>query len=173
MKNFCWCKEGLDLISGSRDGKKLTDVQIHKLGKTRHFQSALGMARQLEFAIFDMHIHYKKSTSIEDVQNELDAIRKSLNLMQTPKYNKFQNGFSHIFAGGYAAGYYSYKWAEILSSDVFSRFENEGILNSQVGSELLDNIISKGSARNAMNNFVAFMGRKPSEEALLRHNGIK
>ena len=173
MENFCWCKEGLDLMSGSRDGKKLTDAQIQKLGNTRHFQSALGMVRQLEFAIFDMNIHYKKSISVEDVQNELDAIRKSLNLMQTPKYNKFQNGFSHIFAGGYAAGYYSYKWAEILSSDVFSRFENEGILNSQVGSELLDNIISKGSARNAMDNFVAFMGRKPSEEALLRHSGIK
>ena len=173
MENFCWCKEGLDLMSGSRDGKKLTDEQIQKLGGTRHFQSALGMVRQLEFAIFDMNIHHKKSTTVGQVQAELDAIRNSLNLMQTPSYNKFQNGFSHIFAGGYAAGYYSYKWAEILSSDVFSRFEDEGILNSQVGSELLENIISKGSSRDAMDNFVAFMSRKPSEEALLRHCGIR
>ena len=172
MENFCWCKEGLNLMSGSRGGKKLTDEQIKKLGGTRHFQSALGMARQLEFAIFDMNIHHKKCVSVEGVQAELDAIRSSLNLMQTPSYNKFQNGFSHIFAGGYAAGYYSYKWAEILSSDVFSRFENEGILNSEVGQDLLEHIISKGSARDAMDNFVAFMGRKPSEEALLRHSGI-
>lgn len=172
MENFCWCKEGLNLMSGSRDGKKLTDEQIKKLGGTRHFQSALGMARQLELAIFDMNIHHKKGVSVEGVQAELDAIRSSLNLMQTPSYNKFQNGFSHIFAGGYAAGYYSYKWAEILSSDVFSRFENEGILNSEVGQDLLEHIISKGSARDAMDNFVAFMGRKPSEEALLRHSGI-
>ncbi|MGQ4001476.1 M3 family metallopeptidase [Francisellaceae bacterium CB299] len=173
MENFCWCKEGLNLMSGSRDGKKLTDEQIQKLSGTRHFQSALGMARQLEFAIFDMNIHHKKCVSVEGVQAELDAIRSNLNLMQTPSYNKFQNGFSHIFAGGYAAGYYSYKWAEILSSDVFSRFEDEGILNSEVGQDLLENIISKGSARDAMDNFVAFMGRKPSEEALLRHSGIK
>ncbi|MGQ4005611.1 M3 family metallopeptidase [Francisellaceae bacterium CB300] len=173
MENFCWCKEGLNLMSGSRDGKKLTDEQIKKLSGTRHFQSALGMARQLEFAIFDMNIHHKKCVSVEGVQAELDAIRSNLNLMQTPSYNKFQNGFSHIFAGGYAAGYYSYKWAEILSSDVFSRFEDEGILSSEVGEELLKNIISKGSARDAMDNFVAFMGRKPSEEALLRHSGIK
>ncbi|MGQ4003691.1 M3 family metallopeptidase [Francisellaceae bacterium CB52] len=173
MENFCWCKEGLNLMSGSRDGKKLTDEQIQKLSGTRHFQSALGMARQLEFAIFDMNIHHKKCVSVEGVQAELDAIRSNLNLMQTPSYNKFQNGFSHIFAGGYAAGYYSYKWAEILSSDVFSRFEDEGILNSEVGQDLLENIISKGSARDAMDNFVAFMGRKPSEEALLRHSGIR
>jgi oligopeptidase A len=173
MENFCWCKEGLNLMSGSRDGKKLTDEQIKKLSGTRHFQSALGMARQLEFAIFDMNIHHKKCVSVEGVQAELDAIRSNLNLMQTPSYNKFQNGFSHIFAGGYAAGYYSYKWAEILSSDVFSRFEDEGILNSEVGQDLLENIISKGSARDAMDNFVAFMGRKPSEEALLRHSGIR
>jgi oligopeptidase A len=172
MENFCWCKEGLNLMSGSRGGKKLTDEQIKKLGGTRHFQSALGMARQLEFAIFDMNIHHKKCVSVQGIQAELDAIRSNLNLMKTPEYNKFQNGFSHIFAGGYAAGYYSYKWAEILSSDVFSRFENEGILNSKVGQDLLEHIISKGSARDAMDNFVAFMGRKPSEEALLRHSGI-
>ena len=172
MENFCWCRKGLDLISGSRDGKKLTDAQIQNLGGTRHFQSALGMIRQLEFAIFDMNIHHNKIISVHDVQAELDTIRNNLNLMRIPNYNKFQNGFSHIFAGGYAAGYYSYKWAEILSSDVFSRFEDEGILNSQVGSELLESIISKGSARDAMDNFVAFMGRKPSEKALLRHCGI-
>jgi len=173
MENFCWCKEGLDLISGSRDGKTLTDEQIKKLSGTRHFQSALGMIRQLEFAIFDMNIHHNKSISIKQVQHELDIIRSNLNIMEIPSYNKFQNSFSHIFAGGYAAGYYSYKWAEILSSDVFSRFEDEGVLNSQVGNKLLEEIISKGSSRDAMDNFVAFMGRKPNEEALLRHSGIK
>ncbi|MEY8674119.1 M3 family metallopeptidase [Francisella philomiragia] len=172
MENFCWCEEGLALISRSRDGKALSNKQIDKLVGTRHFQSALMMVRQLEFAIFDMNIHYKKLTTATEVQNELDSIRERVNLLKTPSYNRFQNGFSHIFAGGYAAGYYSYKWAEILSSDVFSRFENEGILSNKVGNDLLENIISKGSSRDAMDNFVAFMGRKPNEEALLRHSGI-
>ncbi|GMN89529.1 M3 family metallopeptidase [Francisella sciaenopsi] len=172
MENFCWCEEGLALISGSRDGKALSEKQIDKLVGTRHFQSALMMVRQLEFGIFDMNIHYKKLTTATEVQNELDSIREKVSLLKTPSYNRFQNGFSHIFAGGYAAGYYSYKWAEILSSDVFSRFENEGILSNEVGNDLLENIISKGSSRDAMDNFVAFMGRKPNEEALLRHSGI-
>lgn len=172
MENFCWCEEGLAIISGSRDGKVLSDKQIDKLVGTRHFQSALMMVRQLEFGIFDMNIHYKKLTTATEVQNELDNIREKVSLLKTPSYNRFQNGFSHIFAGGYAAGYYSYKWAEILSSDVFSRFENEGILSNEAGNDLLENIISKGSSRDAMDNFVAFMGRKPNEEALLRHSGI-
>ncbi|MEY8766658.1 MULTISPECIES: M3 family metallopeptidase [Francisella] len=172
MENFCWCEEGLALISGSRDDKALSDKQIDKLVGTRHFQSALMMVRQLEFAIFDMNIHYKKLITVAKVQDELDSIREKVSLLKTPSYNRFQNGFSHIFAGGYAAGYYSYKWAEILSSDVFSRFENEGILSNEVGNDLLENIISKGSSRDAMDNFVAFMGRKPNEEALLRHSGI-
>ncbi|MED7788759.1 M3 family metallopeptidase [Francisella sp. 19X1-34] len=172
MENFCWSEEGLELMSGSRDGKALTKKQIDKLVGTREFHAALMMVRQLEFAIFDMNIHYKKLTTVADIQDELDSVREKINLMKTPSYNKFQNGFSHIFAGGYAAGYYSYKWAEILSSDVFSRFEQEGILSDKVGQDLLENIISKGSSRDAMDNFVAFMGRKPSEEALLRHSGI-
>lgn len=172
MENFCWSKEGLELISGSRNGKALTKTQIDKLVGTRHFHSALMMVRQLEFGVFDMNIHSKKLDNVYDVQQELDNVRAKINLMKVPSYNKFQNGFSHIFAGGYAAGYYSYKWAEILSSDVFSRFEQEGILNSKVGQDLLDNIISKGSSRDAMDNFVAFMDRKPDEKALLRHSGI-
>ncbi|MDE5014434.1 M3 family metallopeptidase, partial [Francisella tularensis subsp. holarctica] len=94
--------------------------------------------------------HYKKLTSATEVQKELDSIRENINLIKTPSYNKFQNGFSHIFAGGSAAGYYSYKWAEILSSDVFSRFEQDGILSHKVGNELLENIISQGSSRDAM-----------------------
>jgi oligopeptidase A len=159
-------------MSGSRDGKALTKKQIDKLVGTREFHAALMMVRQLEFAIFDLNIHYKKLTTVADTQDELDSVREKINLIKTPSYNKFQNGFSHIFAGGYAAGYYSYKWAEILSSDVFSRFEQEGILSEQVGQDLLENIISKGSSRDAMDNFVAFMGRKPNEEALLRHSGI-
>lgn len=172
MENFCWCEEGLALISGSRNGKTLSNKQIDKLVGTRHFHSALTMVRQLEFGIFDMNIHHKKLTTAAEVQKELDNIRAKINLLRVPNYNRFQNGFSHIFAGGYAAGYYSYKWAKILSSDVFSRFEQEGILSNKVGNDLLENIISKGSSRDAMDNFVAFMGRKPNEEALLRHNGI-
>ncbi|WP_150466688.1 M3 family metallopeptidase [Francisella sp. SYW-9] len=173
MENFCWSEEGLELMSGSRDGKELTKKQIYKLVGTREFHAALMMIRQLEFAIFDMNIHYKKLTTVADIQSELDSVREKINLIKTPSYNKFQNGFSHIFAGGYAAGYYSYKWAEILSSDVFSRFEQEGVLSDKVGQDLLQNIISKGSSRDAMDNFVAFRGRKPSEEALLRHSGIR
>ncbi|MFC4892516.1 M3 family metallopeptidase [Pseudofrancisella aestuarii] len=173
MENFCWCKEGIELISGARDGSKLTKEQLDKLVGARHFHSALMMVRQLEFGVFDMNIHRKKITSVDDVQKELDTVRAEIGLLKPPVYNKFQNGFTHVFAGGYAAGYYSYKWAEILSSDVFSRFEEEGVFSQQVGQELLDNIISKGSSRDAMDNFVAFMGRKPSEEALLRHSGIR
>lgn len=173
MENFCWSEEGLELISGSHDGNSLTKKQIDKLVGTREFHAALMMVRQLEFAIFDMNIHYKKLTTVADVQSGLDSVREKINLIKTPSYNKFQNGFSHIFAGGYAAGYYSYKWAEILSSDVFSRFEQEGILSDKVGQDLFENIISKGSSRDAMDNFVAFMGRKPNEEALLRHSGIR
>ncbi|MFV9967532.1 MAG: M3 family metallopeptidase [Francisella endosymbiont of Hyalomma asiaticum] len=172
MENFCWCEEGLALISGSRNGKTLNNKQIYKLVGTRHFHSALTMVRQLEFCIFDMNIHHKKLTTAAEVQKELDNIRAKINLLRVPNYNRFQNGFTHIFAGGYAAGYYSYKWAKILSSDVFSRFEQEGILSNKVGNDLLENIISKGSSRDAMDNFIAFMGRKPNEEALLRHNGI-
>lgn len=172
MENFCWSEEGLVLMSGSRDGKALTKKQIGKLVGTREFHAALMMVRQLEFAMFDMNIHYKKLTTVTDIQSELNSVREKIILIKTPSYNKFQNGFSHIFAGGYAAGYYSYKWAEILSSDVFSRFEQEGILSDKVGQDLLQNIISKGSSRDAMDNFVAFMGRKPDEEALLRHSGI-
>ena len=173
MENFCWCEEGLELISGTRSGTKLNQEQLNKLVGTRHFQSALAMVRQLEFSIFDMNIHAKKITNVIDVQKELDEVRAKINLSKTPEYNKFQNGFAHIFAGGYAAGYYSYKWAEILSSDVFSRFENEGVFSAKVGAELLDNIIAKGSSRDAMDNFVGFMSRKPNEDALLRHCGIK
>ena len=172
MENFCWSEEGIDLISGSRNGKKLSQEQINKLKGTRHFNSALAMVRQLEFAIFDMNIHNKKLTNVKDIQTELNNVREATNLTKVPSYNKFQNSFAHIFAGGYAAGYYSYKWAEILSSDVFSRFEDEGILNNKLGHSLLENIISKGSSRDAMDNFIGFMGRKPNEEALLRHSGI-
>ena len=173
MENFCWNKETITLISGTKDGQELSNDNLSKLEAVRHYHSALMMLRQLEFGIFDMMIHLHKKISVESVQNQLDEIRLKTSLIKAPKYNKFQNGFSHIFAGGYAAGYYSYKWAEILSSDAFSIFEKTGVLSKETGIKFLKEIISKGSSRDAMDNFKSFTGREPSTDALLRHSGIK
>ena len=133
----------------------------------------MAMMRQLEFALFDFRLHMEWSPdSANSVQGLLDDVRDRVAVITVPPFNRFQNGFSHIFAGGYAAGYYSYKWAEVLSSDAFSRFEEDGIFNNQTGHAFKQDILEAGGSEDAMTLFVAFRGREPSIDPLLRHSGI-
>jgi oligopeptidase A len=144
-----------------------------KMTAARNFQSALQMLRQIEFSLFDMHLHeLVEITSVTQVQDVLDRVRTQISVVKTPVFNRFQNGFSHIFAGGYAAGYYSYKWAEVLSSDAFAAFEEEGIFNKETGTRFLQCILEKGGSRPAIESFRCFRGRDPEISALLRHSGI-
>lgn len=131
----------------------------------------MGMVRQLEFALFDFRLHHGYHQGM-DVQGLLDTVRQQVAVVIPPVFNRFQNSFSHIFAGGYAAGYYSYKWAEVLSADAFSRFEEEGIFNQHTGQAFLETILERGGSVEPMTLFVNFRGRRPSIEALLRHSGI-
>lgn len=173
MENWCWEKEGLEMISGHYEtGEPLPDDMLQKLLAAKNFQSAMAMLRQLEFALFDFKLHrdYDKGVSVQAV---LDNVREEVAVMVPPRFNRFQNSFSHIFAGGYAAGYYSYKWAEVLSADAFSRFEEEGIFNQVTGESFLHEILEKGGSADPMALFTAFRGREPSNDALLRHSDIK
>ena len=138
----------------------------------RDFQAAMQMIRQLEFSLFDFMLHMEDGKTA-DVQGVLNTVRDEVSVIQPPSFNRFQTSFGHIFAGGYAAGYYSYKWAEVLSADAFSRFEEEGIFNPQTGADFLHNILEMGGSREPMDLFVAFRGREPQVDALLRHNGIQ
>src|SRR5690606_34013455 len=139
----------------------------------RNFQSGMQMVRQLEFALFDFRLHLeKRGRDADDLQALLDDVRHEVAVVTPPPYYRFQNSFSHIFAGSYAAGYYSYKWAEVLSADAFSRFEENGIFDAATGRLFLHTFLEQGGARDPMDLFVEFRGRKPSIEPLLRHSGI-
>ncbi|WP_018299055.1 M3 family metallopeptidase [Fangia hongkongensis] len=174
MENFCWCKEGLEKLSKHVEtGKMLPQHLFDRLVASREFQSALAMVRQLEFAIFDIRLHKAHADNV-NVHAILDEVRKETAVIMPPEYNRFENSFSHIFAGGYAAGYYSYKWAEVLSSDAFAMFEESGeLLNSDVGTEFLSHILEKGGSSSAAKLFHNLRGRDPEVNALLRHSGIK
>lgn len=174
MENWCWQREGLDLFAAHYEtGEKIPDDLFEKIKAAQHFQSAMGMVRQLEFSLFDLRIHMDTSIETpEQIQTILDDTRKQVSVVPAPEFNRFQNGFTHIFAGGYAAGYYSYKWAEVLSADAFARFEEEGLFSPQVGKDFLNHVLQQGGSRPAMESFVAFRGREPSVDALLRHNGL-
>lgn len=172
MENWCWEEEGLALISGHFEtGEPLPKEMLDKLLAAKNFQSAMMMVRQLEFSLFDFRLHknYAEGKSVQDV---LNAVREQVAVIIPPAFNRFQHGFSHIFAGGYAAGYYSYKWAEVLSADAFSRFEEEGIFNRDTGESFLQEILEKGGSAEPMELFVNFRGREPEIDALLRHSGI-
>jgi oligopeptidase A len=139
----------------------------------KNFQAGMIMLRQLEFALFDFKLHRDyRPDAPEPIQAVLDAVRSQVAVYAPPPFNRFQHSFSHIFAGGYAAGYYSYKWAEVLSADAFSLFEERGIFDPETGRGFLHNILERGGARPPMDLFVAFRGRPPRVDALLRHNGI-
>ncbi|MFZ2290400.1 MAG: oligopeptidase A [Halopseudomonas yangmingensis] len=172
MENWCWEPEGLALISGHyQTGEPLPQALLDKMLAARNFQSGLGMLRQVEFSLFDFELHAGCHPD-QSVQQVLDAVRAQTSVFPPPAFNRFQNGFSHIFAGGYAAGYYSYKWAEVLSADAFSRFEEEGVLNPQTGRAFRDSVLAQGGSREPMALFVEFRGREPSIEPLLRHSGL-
>ena len=173
LENWCWQEEALAVISGHYEtGEPLPKELLDKMMAAKNFQSAMQMLRQLEFGLFDFNLHmqYREGT---DVQSVLDEVRDSVSVVKPPEFNRFQNSFGHIFAGGYAAGYYSYMWAEVLSSDAFSRFEEEGVFAEQTGQDFLHNILEMGGSREPMDLFVAFRGREPSVDALLRHSGIQ
>jgi len=175
MENWCWQREALDMFAEHYEtGEKLPDDLFNKMQAARHFQTAMGMVRQLEFSVFDMRIYGDPSIdSAEQVQDILDKTREHIAVIIPPSFNRFQHGFSHIFAGGYAAGYYSYKWAEVLSADAFARFEEEGLFNQAVGESFLKEVLEVGGSRTAMESFKAFRGREPSVDALLKHSGLE
>jgi oligopeptidase A len=129
--------------------------------------------RQLEFALFDLHLHYDHDPrGAKSTLELLDEVRSRVAVVVPPAYNRFPHSFSHVFAGGYAAGYYSYKWAEVLSADAYSLFEENGVLDPATGSRFWDEILAVGGSRPALESFVAFRGREPRIDALLRHSGM-
>ncbi len=173
MENFAWDWTVVEKLTAHVEtGKPLPRELYEKLLAAKNFQSAMAMVRQLEFGLFDMLLHTQFNPKTDTIQGLLKAVRKEVAVTHQPDYNRFPNSFSHIFAGGYAAGYYSYKWAEVLSSDAFSLFEETGVLNPETGKKWLDEVLAVGSSRPAMDSFVAFRGRKPTIDALLRHSGI-
>ena len=175
MENFCWERKALDLFAlDFETGKTMSNDLFKKIKKARSFQAAMQMVRQLEFAIFDFRLHLEYASKKElDIQKLLNDVREYIAVAETPEFNKFQNSFSHIFAGGYAAGYYSYKWAEVLSADIFSKFAEKGIFNKTIGNKFLKTILEKGGSCEPMEMFVEFRGREPSIEPLLKYAGIK
>ena len=174
MENWCWEQDALALISGHyQTGETLPNSLFNKMLAAKNFQAGMIMVRQLEFSLFDFRIHKdydpEKGARIYEI---LDQVRAQVAVVTPPKFNRFAHSFSHIFAGGYAAGYYSYKWAEVLSSDAYSLFEEKGIFDQKTGKAFLTTILEKGGTEDAMDLFIQFRGRKPNIDALLRHNGI-
>lgn len=174
LENWCWEPDALAHISGHYEtGEPLPEELLQKMLAAKNFQSAMQMVRQLEFSLFDMRVHHqydpRRGAEIAEV---LQQVREQVAVRMPPEYNRFQHSFGHIFAGGYAAGYYSYKWAEVLSADAFSRFEEEGIFNATTGRDFLNAILERGGSRSAADLFVEFRGREPQVEPLLRHSGI-
>lgn len=173
MEFWAWEKQGLDLISAHIEtGQALTKDLLDALLAARYFQTGMQTLRQVEFALFDLNIHdHVPAPDVATIQHILDNVRTDVAVLNTPTYNRFQNSFSHIFAGSYAAGYYSYKWAEVLASDAFDRFENEGIFNPETGKSFRKNILAVGGEIDALDAFKNFRGREPAIDALLRHSG--
>ena len=174
LENWCYEEEALSFISGHYEtDEPIPKELLDKLLAAKNFQSGMQMLRQLEFSLFDFTIHHTyKAGEPCHIQATLDEVRSKTAVVKAPAFNRFQHGFSHIFAGGYSAGYYSYKWAEVLSADAFSKFEEEGIFNPATGEAFLKNILEKGGSEEPMELFKKFRGREPQVDALLRHSGI-
>ncbi|MGV8712407.1 MAG: M3 family metallopeptidase, partial [Nitrosomonas sp.] len=178
MENFCWEWDVLTTMTQHIEtGESLPRVLFDKMIKAKNFQSGLQMLRQIEFALFDMHVHFDYDPNgNKTVLQLLEDIRNEVAVIVPPDFNRFPNSFAHIFAGGYAAGYYSYKWAEVLSADAYSMFEetaSDGVVNAATGSHFLQEILAVGGSRSALESFIAFRGREPALDALLRHNGME
>lgn len=174
MENWCWEREALNLISGHYETDEAIPEEVYqRMQAAKNFHSGMQMVRQLEFAIFDMRIHQEYSSEQGGrIYEILQQVRDEIAVVKPPEFNRFAHGFSHIFGGGYGAGYYSYKWAEVLSADAFSLFEKQGIFDQNTGQSFLNNILEQGGSKDAMELFVAFRGREPKIDALLRHSGI-
>ena len=174
MENWCWEREALDLIAGHyQTGEPLPDALFRCMRAARNFQSAMQMVRQLEFALFDMRLHRDCDPAHSAcIDATLNAVREQVAVVKVPAFNRFAHGFSHIFGGGYAAGYYSYKWAEVLSADAFSLFEENGVFDAATGRRFRDEILAQGGSKEPMTLYIAFRGREPRIDALLRHSGL-
>jgi len=172
MENFCWEWEVLKHLTAHVDtGEALPRALYEKMLAAKNFQSGLQTLRQVEFSLFDMRLHAEPGSE-DHIQQVVDEVRREVAVFAPPAFNRFQHSFSHIFAGGYAAGYYSYKWAEVLSADAWSAFEETGTLNPETGRRYREAILESGGSRPAMESFKAFRGREPRIDALLRHQGM-
>ncbi len=174
MENWCWERQALDRLARHyQTGAALPDDLYNKMIAAKNFQSAMQMMRQIEFSLFDMRLYGDfDPDGAKSVLELLDEVRREVAVIMPPAFNRFQNSFSHIFAGGYAAGYYSYKWAEVLSADAFSKFEENGVFDRRTGEEFLHSILEQGGTCEPMELFIRFRGRKPTIDALLRHSGL-
>lgn len=175
LENWCWQPEALEFISGHYEtGEPLPKEMLDKLLAAKNYQAAMFILRQLEFGLFDFRLHYEYDPAKGPrVMETLAEVKKQVAVVPSPQWGRFPHAFSHIFAGGYAAGYYSYLWAEVLSADAFSRFEEDGIFNPATGKAFLDDILSQGGSDEPMNLFKHFRGRAPQLDAMLRHYGIE
>ncbi|MDV5171886.1 oligopeptidase A [Photobacterium rosenbergii] len=174
LENWCWEEEALAFISGHYEtGEPLPKEMLDKMLAAKNFQSAMGILRQLEFGLFDFTLYTEYDPEVgAKVLETLADIKSRVSVVPSPDFGRFPHSFSHIFAGGYSAGYYSYLWAEVLSSDAYSRFEEEGIFNTETGADFLDCILERGGSEEPMDLFKRFRGREPQIDALLRHSGI-
>jgi len=173
LENFAYEPKVLKLFAKHhQSGEILSDELIAKLIRAKNFQSAMFMLRQLEFSLFDFELHSKLHQG-EEIQNLLDSVRARTSLIKPPEYNKFQNGFSHIFSGGYSAGYYSYKWAEVLSADAYYAIVDEGVFGSELARKYKEVVLAKGGSQSMQELFVEMMGRECESKNLLRLNGIE
>jgi len=178
MENFCWEWDVLAPMTAHVDtGAPLTRALFDKMLAAKNFQSGMQTVRQIEFALFDLHLHYDfdpadTKAGAKTALDLLNEVRSRVAVVFPPDYNRFPHNFSHIFAGGYAAGYYSYKWAEVLSADAYSLFEEKGVLDPQTGQRFWNEVLGMGGSRPALESFVAFRGREPRIDALLRHSGM-
>ncbi len=174
MENFCWEWDVVRGMTRQADtNEQLPRALFDKMLAAKNFQSGLQTLRQIEFSLFDMLMHSSfESGGNKTILQLLDEVRAEVAVLMPPDFNRFPHSFSHIFAGGYAAGYYSYKWAEVLSADAYSLFEEHGVLNPDIGARFRAEVLAMGGSRGAMESFTAFRGREPSIAALLRHNGL-
>jgi oligopeptidase A len=193
MENFCWQWDVVRDMSaytgpsaelgtgpstepgteGPRNGEPLPKALFDKMYAAKNFQSGMATVRQLELALFDMRLHVEWAPHGQrSPQDLLDEVRRAIAVVPRPAYDRFMQSFAHVFAGGYAAGYYSYKWSEVLSADAFSLFEETGVLSPDTGARFRDEVLARGGSRPAIESFVAFRGRPPQIDALLRHNGM-
>ena len=174
MENFCWDWSIIKKISSDVSGSgHMPESLFKKMVEAKNFMSGIQTLRQVEFSVFDLLVHIDKpAENLEAVMRILEDLRKDLSVIPVPEYNRFPHSFSHIFAGGYAAGYYSYKWAEVLSADAFGMSQEKSMSLEEIGTRFLDEVISKGGLRSSLDNFVSFRGREPKIDALLQHTGL-